>query len=99
MQDKRYSTGTKGRLHKHADECRDTIHRHAPDFALATEFIQSLDPSGDHTFWQKFRLPSDVVPQLEAWLRGEEAPAVAAQARPLVRKASELLDEPGAPES
>lgn len=99
MQDKRYSTGTKGRLHKHADDCRNTIHRHAPDFALATEFIQSLDPSGDHAFWQKFRLPSDVVPHLEAWLGGEEAPAGDSQFGPLVRKASELIKEPGVKES
>jgi hypothetical protein len=91
MQDKRYSTGTKGRLHKHADECREIIHRSAPDFALATEFIQSLDPSGDHALWQKFRLPSDVVPHLEAWLRGEDAPAEAVQTHPLVRRGSELL--------
>ncbi len=76
MDQKRYSTGTKGRLMKHADECREIIQRHSPNAALALEFIEFLDPGAEDRVWQRFEKPIDVLPTLEGWLDGEDpAPA------------------------
>jgi acyl transferase domain-containing protein len=72
---RKYSTGTKGRLARHADACRELVHRHAGDFHLATEFIESLDPAAEDSVWQRFEEPNDLLPTLDAWLRGEEPPA------------------------
>lgn len=58
----------------HADQCRGAIHASAPNFHLAVEFIESLDPEREDRVWQRFQTPEDVMPELEAWLSGGEAP-------------------------
>ncbi len=75
MEGRKYSTGTKGRLKMHSDQCREFIHGHAPSFALAEEFVASIDPGREDAVWQKFQDPADIGPLLEAWLNGEPEPA------------------------
>ena len=58
----------------HADQCREAIHANSPNFSLAVEFIESIDPEKEDRVWQRFQTPEDVVPELEAWLSGGEAP-------------------------
>lgn len=99
MEPRRYSTGTKGRLARHADACRDLVHRSAPGFHLATEFIESIDPAGDDGAWQRFEEPDDLLPFLRSWLRGEDPPAKPATKTPpppqaFLRLARHWLDSP-----
>ena len=74
MEQRKYSTGTKGRLKKLSDECREFIHSHSPSFSLANEFIESIDPEREDRAWQRFMSPESVLPELEAWLQGEAPP-------------------------
>lgn len=78
METRKYSTGTKGRLKQHADQCREAIHAHSPNFQLAVEFIESIDPEKEDQVWQRFEPPEQVLPLLQAWLAGEEPPAASA---------------------
>ncbi len=74
--DKKYSTGTKGRLEKHADACKSLIRNQCNDFHLASEYIESIDPDRDNKTWQIYQRPEDCLPALHAWLSGgESAPA------------------------
>jgi hypothetical protein len=75
VEPRKYSTGTKGRLKMHSDQCREFIHANSPDFHLATEFIQTLDPDREDRNWQKFQSPEDTLPFLQAWLAGDEMPS------------------------
>ncbi len=59
----------------HADQCREAVHANSPNFHLAVEFIESIDPEREDRVWQRFQTPEDVLPELEAWLSGGEAPA------------------------
>lgn len=59
----------------HSDQCREFIHANSPDFHLATEFIQTLDPDREDRNWQKFQSPEDTLPFLQAWLAGDEMPS------------------------
>jgi len=95
MEQKKYSTGTKGRLKKHSDECREFIHSHAPSFSLANEFIESIDPEREDRAWQRFMSPASVLPELEAWLHGEAPPPPKNSLHPGVRTATELESEGG----
>jgi hypothetical protein len=88
MEGRKYSTGTKGRLKRHADLCRDAIHANAPNFGLAREFIESIDPDGEDAVWQRFQEPEHVLGELSAWLGGESAPEKAPP--PVAFKAAEL---------
>lgn len=90
MEPRKYSTGTKGRLKMHADQCRDAIHANTPNHPLATEFIETLDPQCDDRAWQRFESPDAVLPVLRAWLAGEELPAAGESQRPRVVPASRL---------
>jgi hypothetical protein len=74
VEPRKYSTGTKGRLKMHADQCREAIHANAPNFHLAVEFIESIDSEKEDRVWQRFQTPEDVLPELEAWLSGGEPP-------------------------
>ena len=67
----------------HADQCREAIRANSPNFSLAVEFIESLDPEKEDRVWQRFQTPEDVLPELEAWLSGGEVPAEAVKS-PLV---------------
>jgi hypothetical protein len=75
VEPRKYSTGTKGRLKMHSDQCREFIHANSPDFHLATEFIQTLDPDREDRNWQRFQSPEDTLPFLQAWLAGDEMPS------------------------
>ncbi len=75
MTPKKYSTGTKGRLKMHNDRCREFIHANSPNFALATEFIASMDPDHEDATWQRYQNPEEILPELTAWLGGGEVPA------------------------
>jgi hypothetical protein len=75
VEPRKYSTGTKGRLKMHADQCREAIHANSPNFSLAVEFIESIDSEKEDRVWQRFQTPEDVLPELEAWLSGGEMPA------------------------
>lgn len=77
VEGRKYSTGTKGRLKMHSDRCREFIHAQAPSFALAEEFVASIDPGREDAVWQRFQEPADIGPYLEAWLNGEPEPAAA----------------------
>jgi hypothetical protein len=70
MENRKYSTGTKGRLKMHSDRCKESIRSHSPNFSLATEFIASIDPDHEDTVWQRFQTPEDVIPELDQWLNG-----------------------------
>lgn len=72
MEPRKYSTGTKGRLKMHADQCREAIRANSPNFPLAVEFIESIDPDREDKAWQQFQTAGDVLPQLQAWLSGGE---------------------------
>ena len=101
MSTRKYSTGTKGRLKMHADQCREAIQAHSPGFSLANEFIESLDPRREDQVWQQFQNPEDVLPELKAWLGGTSPAAVAAPTPaatpaapvPAIRPASHLAAE------
>lgn len=72
MEPRKYSTGTKGRIKMHSDLCKEFI-RANTSFNLAVEFIGSLDPERDDSTWQRFQTPSDILPELQAWLGGDDA--------------------------
>ena len=93
MEQRKYSTGTKGRLKKHSDECREFIHSHSPSFGLANEFIESIDPEREDQAWQRFMSPESVLPELEAWLQGEPPPPPKNAIHPKVQTAAELAKE------
>lgn len=95
MEQRKYSTGTKGRLKKHSDECREFIHSHSPSFGLANEFIQSIDPEREDRAWQRFMSPESILPELEAWLQGEPPPPQKNAIHPKVKTAAELAKESG----
>lgn len=65
----------------HADQCREAIHAHSPNFHLAVEFIESIDPDKEDQAWQRFEPPEQVLPVLRAWLAGDEPPAATAPTR------------------
>ena len=90
MEPRKYSTGTKGRLKMHSDQCREFIHANSPDFHLANEFIETLDPEREDRAWQKFQTPEDIEPLLRAWLSGEEMPAATKPAQPTLVPAARL---------
>lgn len=58
----------------HADMCRTFIHEQAPSFALAEEFVASIDAKREDAVWQRFQDPGDVLPYLQAWLNGDAEP-------------------------
>ena len=95
MEQRKYSTGTKGRLKKHSDECREFIHAHSPSFGLANEFIESIDPEREDKAWQRFMSPESVLPELEAWLQGEPPPPAKNTLHPSVRTGTQLAAEGG----
>jgi hypothetical protein len=86
MEGRKYSTGTKGRLKMHSDLCRQFIHEHAPSFALAQEFVGSIDPAREDSVWQRFQEPGEILPLLEAWLNGDAEPTT--PSRPSLKPAS-----------
>jgi len=84
MEPRKYSTGTKGRIKMHSDKCKEFIQANSPNFSLAKEFIESLDPDREEASWQRFQSPEEILPELRAWLGGgEEVPAPAKPAAPL----------------
>ncbi|MFZ4776957.1 MAG: hypothetical protein ACOYM3_16430 [Terrimicrobiaceae bacterium] len=84
MEPRKYSTGTKGRLKMHSDKCKEFIQANSPNFSLAKEFIESLDPDREEAIWQRFQSPEDILPELQAWLGGgDEMPASAKPSAPL----------------
>ena len=93
MEQRKYSTGTKGRLKKHSDECREFIHSHSPNFSLANEFIESIDPEREDKAWQRFMSPESILPELEAWLHGEPPPQPKNALHPKVITAAQLAAE------
>jgi len=98
MEHRKYSTGTKGRLKKHSDECREFIHSHSPSFGLANEFIASIDPEREDRAWQRFMSPESILPELEAWLGGEAAPPPKKTLHPKLQTAADLAKESGLPD-
>lgn len=94
--EKKYSTGTKGRIRMHGDKCREFIHAHSPNFSLATEFIETIDPGHDDTVWQKYQNPSDILSELEIWLGGGSPVPAQEAAVPTasIPSASQLLSKP-----
>lgn len=78
----------------HADQCREAIHAHSPNFQLAVEFIESIDPDKEDQVWQRFEPPEQVLPLLQAWLAGEEPPVASAVPLARVVPASRLKSDP-----
>jgi len=93
MEQRKYSTGTKGRLKKHSDECREFIHLHSPSFSLANEFIESIDPEREDRAWQRFMSPESVLLELEAWLQGEAPPPPKNSLHPKLISGAQLATE------
>lgn len=56
----------------HSDRCKEFIHANSPGFSLANEFIESIDPEREERVWQRFQSPQDILPELSAWLGGDE---------------------------
>ncbi len=82
MEQRKYSTGTKGRIKMHGDMCKEFIRANSPGFSLANEFIESLDPEREDRVWQRFQNPEDILPELQAWLGGDEKAASPAPVKP-----------------
>ena len=78
----------------HADQCREAIHAHSPNFQLAVEFIESIDPDKEDQVWQRFEPPAQVLPLLQAWLAGEEPPTASATPPAHLVPASRLKSDP-----
>ena len=78
----------------HADQCREAIHAHSPNFHLAVEFIESIDPDKEDQAWQRFEPPEQVLPLLQAWLAGEAPPAMNATPPARLIPASRLKSDP-----
>jgi hypothetical protein len=85
MEPRKYSTGTKGRIRMHSDQCKEFIRANAPSFELAREFVESLDPGHEDAVWQRFQSPNDILPELQAWLGGDAEASVPPTAPPLRR--------------
>jgi hypothetical protein len=94
VEPRKYSSGTKGRLKMHADQCRGAIHAHSPNFHLAVEFIESIDPEKEDQVWQRFEPPEQVLPLLQAWLAGEETPSKSESPLTRVLPASQMNTDP-----
>jgi len=94
VETRKYSTGTKGRLKMHADQCREAIHAHSPNFHLAVEFIESIDPDKEDQTWQRFEPPEQVLTLLQAWLAGEEPTTASATPPARLIPASRLKSDP-----
>lgn len=75
MAEKKYSTGTKGRLKKHADDCKDVIKLACKDNSLALEFIKQIDPDYSDVNWQQFPSMQHCRVAVAEWL-GEEPPKI-----------------------
>lgn len=100
MEPRKYSTGTKGRIKMHSDQCKEFIRANSPSFELSKEFIESTDPGREDTVWQRFQTPKDILPELQAWLGGDaEASASpvlpAAPLRHLEIKPASQIARPG----
>jgi len=93
MEQRKYSTGTKGRLKKHSDECREFIHANSPSFSLANEFIESIDPEREDKAWQRFMSPECILPELEAWLQGAPPPPAKNSIHPKLISGSQLATQ------
>ena len=78
----------------HADQCREAIHAHSPNFHLAVEFIETIDPDKEDQAWQRFEPPEQVLPLLQAWLSGEEPTAASAVPPAPLIPASRLKTDP-----
>lgn len=78
----------------HADQCREAIHAHSPNFQLAIEFIESIDPDKEDKVWQRFEPPEQVLPLLQAWLAGDEPPTASAPTPARLVPASRLKSDP-----
>jgi hypothetical protein len=93
MEPRKYSTGTKGRIKMHSDQCREFI-RANTSFHLANEFIESVDPEREDRVWQRFQTPADILPELQDWLGGGTAPPAAPlpaiPKRPDIQPASQI---------
>lgn len=87
MESRKYSTGTKGRIKMHSDQCKEFIRANSPTFGLANEFVESIDPGHDERVWQRFQTPADILPELGAWLGGgieNPAPSSLGKDRPAI---------------
>ena len=82
MEQRKYSTGTKGRIKMHSDMCKEFILANSPGFSLANEFVESIDPGREERVWQRFQNPEDILPELRAWLGGDEKAASPAPTMP-----------------
>lgn len=71
--EKKYSTGTKGRLKKHADDCTAVVRLACQEHSLALEFIKLHDPDYKDSNWQKFTSVAQCKAAVAEWL-GEEPP-------------------------
>ncbi len=78
----------------HADQCREAIHAHSPNFHLAVEFIESIDPEKEDQAWQRFEPPDQVLPLFQAWLAGEEPTTVSAHPAARLVPATRLKSDP-----
>ena len=78
----------------HADQCREAIHAHSPNFHLAVEFIESIDPDKEDQTWQRFEPPEQVLTLLQAWLAGEEPTTASATPPARLIPASRLKTDP-----
>jgi len=103
MEQRKYSTGTKGRIKMHGDMCREYIRANSPGFSLANEFIESLDPEREDRVWQRFQSPEDILPELQSWLGGAEKESLPVKAPAVkglpsgIKTASQLTAPAGAP--
>ena len=99
MEPRKYSTGTKGRLKRHSDMCKEFVHAHT-SFHLAGEFLETIDPERDERAWQRFQNVEDILPELQAWLDGSggqpatppAAPAHPALQRPEIKSGRHLQE-------
>ena len=74
MEKKRFSTGTKGRIKQHAEECKEAIQLRCNNESLALEFIAEIDPNREDKVWQMFQTKLECLNKLEAWLGVEAKP-------------------------
>lgn len=70
MNSRKFSTGTKGRIKRHASECKTAVIQKCGHEALGSEFIMEIDPDRDDNAWQVFPTQVECLARLEVWLDG-----------------------------
>jgi len=96
MNQRKFSTGTKGRIKRHASECKSAVLRKCGNEGLASEFIFEIDPDRDDNAWQVFQTQLECLARLETWLDGvggKQEPPITSNEKIILSELSTKLAE------